>query len=161
MNRTIQREGTLTLPSDREILMQRVFQAPPATLFEMWTKPEHVRHWYAVRSTTMTVCEIDLRVGGAWRWVVVAPNGMEIAFSGVFQEINPPHSFRRTEVYEAMPGAGAIVTVSFDEEDDGYTTMNMHMLFPAKSDRDICLQSGMELGVRECYQKMDELLARA
>ena len=102
MIESAQRESTLTLPSDREIVLTRVFDAPRAhILFEVWTKPEHVRKWYGVRSTTVTVCEIDLRVGGAWRWVVAKPGGMEIAFSGVFLEIDPPRRLKRTEVFES------------------------------------------------------------
>jgi uncharacterized protein YndB with AHSA1/START domain len=153
-----QRESTLTLPSDRELALKRVFNAPARILFDVWTKPEHVRKWYGVRSTTVTVCDIDLRVGGAWRWVVTKPQGMEIAFSGVFREIDPPHRLQRTEIFEAMPGSGSIVTLTFDEK-EGQTMFIMHMLFESKEHRDICLQSGMELGVKECFQKIDELVA--
>jgi uncharacterized protein YndB with AHSA1/START domain len=124
----------------------------------VWTKPEHVKKWYGVRSTTVTVCDIDLRVGGAWRWVVTKPQGMEIAFSGVFREIDPPRRLQRTEVFEAIPGSESVVTLTFDEK-DGQTMLTSHMLFPSKAHRDACLQSGMELGVKECYQKIDELLA--
>jgi uncharacterized protein YndB with AHSA1/START domain len=106
----------------------------------------------------MTVCEIDLRVGGAWRWVLVHPKGGEIAFSGVFREIDPPHRLQRTEMFEAMPGAESLVTLTFDEK-DGQTTLTINMLFKSKQDRDGCLQSGMELGVKECFQKIDELVA--
>ena len=154
---TVQRETTITLPSDREIVMQRVFNAPARTLFEVWTNPEHVKKWYGVRSTTVTVCDIDLRVGGKWRWVVTKPQGMEIAFSGVFLEIDPPRRLQKTEVFEAMPGAECLVTLSFDEK-DGQTTLTSNMLFKTKADRDVCLKSGMDLGVRECYQKIDEIL---
>jgi uncharacterized protein YndB with AHSA1/START domain len=153
-----QRESTLTLPSDLEIAQKRVFNAPARALFDVWTKPEHVRQWYGVRSTTVTVCDIDLRVGGAWRWVVTKPHGLEIAFSGVFLAIDPPHRLQRTEVFEAMPGAGCVVTLTFDEN-DGRTTFTMHMLFESKEHRDICLKSGMELGIRECYENIDKLLA--
>jgi uncharacterized protein YndB with AHSA1/START domain len=158
MTDSIQLASTLTLPSDREIVMQRVFNAPARALFEVWTKPEHVRKWYGVRSTTVTVCEIDLRVGGAWRWVVAKPQGMEIAFSGVFLEIDPPRRLRRTELFEAMPGSESIVTFTFDEK-DGRTTLTIHMLFQKKEHRDGCLHSGMELGVKECFQNIDEILA--
>lgn len=154
---SLQREMTLTLPSDREIVMKRAFNAPARTLFEVWTKPEHVRKWYAVRGTTMTVCEVDLRVGGAWRWVLTR-NGMEIAFSGVFREIDPPRRLQRTEVFEAFPGAESLGTLNFDEE-DGQTMVTINLLFKTKQDRDTCLQSGMELGVKECFQKIDELVA--
>jgi uncharacterized protein YndB with AHSA1/START domain len=159
---SLQREMTLTLPSDREIVMTREFNAPSRTLFEVWTKPEHVRKWYAVRGTTMTVCEMDLRVGGAWRWVITRP-GMEVAFSGVFREIDPPRRLQRTEVFEAMPGAESLVTLSFDEKDGqtlpNQTMLTMNMLFKSKQDRDVCLRSGMELGVKECFQRIDELVA--
>ena len=154
-----QRETTLTLPSDTELVMTRAFQAPAQILFDMWTKPEHVRQWYGVRGTTVTVCDIDLRPGGAWRWVV-ARDAMEIAFSGVFREIDPPRRLVRTERFEAMPGPGAIVTLTFDEN-GGQTTLTMHMRFPSKADRDVCLRSGMELGVRECFQNIDRLVAQA
>ncbi len=155
---SVQREGTLTLPSDREIVMQRVFDAPAQILFDVWTKPEHVRKWYGVRSTTVTVCDIDLRVGGAWRWVLKTPHGMDVAFSGVFLEIEAPHRFQKTEIFEAMPGAGAIVTFTFNEK-NGQTTLTMTMLFETKEHRAICLKSGLELGVKECYQNMDDLVA--
>jgi len=150
-----QRETTLTLPSDTEIAMTRAFQAPASVLFDMWTKPEHVRNWYGVRGTTVTVCDIDLRVGGAWRWVSTR-NGMEIAFSGEFREIDPPRRLQRTERFEAMPGS-ALVTLTFDEN-AGQTMLTVHMQFDTKAERDICLKSGMELGVNECFQNIDRLI---
>jgi uncharacterized protein YndB with AHSA1/START domain len=138
--------------------MQRAFSAPARILFEVWTKPEHVRKWYGVRGTTVTVCDIDLRVGGKWRWVVTKPQGMEIAFSGEFLEIDPPHRMQRTERFEGMAGEGCLVTLTFDEK-DGQTTLTTNMLFQSKAERDVCLKSGMELGVKECYQKIDDLVA--
>ncbi|HUJ50036.1 MAG TPA: SRPBCC family protein [Bryobacteraceae bacterium] len=157
MTDTLQHELNLTLPSDREISMTRVFNTPASVLFDVWTKPEHVRKWYGVRQTTVTVCDIDLRVGGAWRWVVTR-NGMEVAFSGVFREIDPPRRLQRTEVFEAMPGAESLVTLTFDEK-DGQTTLTLNMFFQSKQDRDGALKSGMELGIKECFQKIDDLVA--
>ncbi len=157
MTDTLQHELNLTLPSDREITMTRAFNAPARVLFDVWTKPEHVRKWYGVRQTTVTVCDIDLRVGGAWRWVV-SRNGMDIAFSGVFREIDPPRRLQRTEVFEAMPAAESLVTLTFDEK-DGQTTLSINMLFQSKQDRDVALKSGMELGIKECFQKIDDLVA--
>ena len=148
----------ITLPSELEIEIVRVFKAPARVVFDMWTKPEHVRKWYGVRGTTVTVCEIDLRVGGACRFVVTRPPALEIAFSGVFREIDPPRRLQRTEVYEGMPGAESILTQTFEEK-DGETTMTLNMRFPNKQARDMALKSGMELGIRECFEKMDELLA--
>ena len=147
----------ITLPSDLELVMTRVFRAPAQVVFDMWTKPEHVRKWYGVRSTTVTVCDIDLRVGGAWRWVVSRP-GMDVAFSGIFREIDPPHRLQRTEIFEGMPGPGCLVTLTFDEK-DGQTTLTMSMLFQSKADRDMCLKSGMDKGVIECFENIDRLIA--
>lgn len=147
----------ITLPSDLELVMTRLFRAPAQVVFDMWTKPEHVRKWYGVRSTTVTVCDIDLRVGGAWRWVVARP-GMEVAFSGVFREIDPPHRLQRTEIFEGMPGPGCLVTLTFDEK-DGQTTLTMSMLFQSKAERDMCLKSGMDKGVIECFENIDRLIA--
>ncbi len=152
-----QRETTLTLPSDTELVLQRVFQAPAQVLFDMWTRPEHVRKWYGVRGTTVTVCDIDLRIGGAWRWVVERP-GLVVAFSGEFREIDPPHRIQRTERFEAMPGPESLATLTFDGAGD-QTTLTLHMLFPTKEGRDACLRSGMELGVKECFQNIDRLVA--
>jgi uncharacterized protein YndB with AHSA1/START domain len=90
--------------------------------------------------------------------VLLHPKGGEIAFSGVFREIDPPHRLQRTEVFEAMPGGESLVTLTFDEK-DGQTTLTINMLFNSKQDRDVCLRSGMELGVKECFQKIDELVA--
>src|ERR1700683_501453 len=150
------RESPLTCPSDREIVIQRAFNAPARTLFDVWTKPEHVRKWYGVRKTAVTVCVITLRVGGAWRWVLTRP-GMEMAFSGVYREIDPPRRLQRTEMFEGVPGSESVVTLTFDEK-DGQTILTMHMLFQNKQHRDAALQSGMELGIKECFQKIDELV---
>jgi len=158
MTSTEKRELSITLPSDCELEMKRVFNAPAAKLFEVWTKPEHVMKWYGVRSTTMTVCEMDVRVGGAWRWVSTMPNGMEIAFSGKFLALDPPHRLQKTEWFEAVPGAESVVTLTF-EEHDGQTTLTAHMRFQNKRQRDICLKSGMELGVKECFENIDAILA--
>lgn len=152
------RELSITLSTDRELVMKRVFKTTAKTLFEVWTKPEHVRKWYGVRSTTVTVCETDLRVGGAWRWVVARPGGVEIAFSGKFLEIDPPRKLQKTERFEAMPGAESIVTLTFEEK-DGETTLTTSMLFQNKEQRDMCLKSGMELGVKECYENIDRIVA--
>ena len=97
-------QATLTTPSDTEILVTRVFNAPAPLVFEAWTKPEHVKNWYGLRSMKTTVCDIDLRVGGAWRWVQETEDGTEVAFSGVYKEIDPPSRLVYTEGFEAMPG---------------------------------------------------------
>jgi uncharacterized protein YndB with AHSA1/START domain len=90
--------------------------------------------------------------------VVTTPQGIEVAFSGVFREIDPPHRIQRTERFEGMPGSECLVTLAFDEK-DGQTMFTLHMLFQSEEQRDACLRSGMELGLKECYQKIDELVA--
>src|SRR5262249_47492604 len=147
----------LTLPNDLEIEMRREFAASAQVIFDMWTKPEHVRRWYGVRGTTVTVCDIDLRVGGAWRWVVERGT-MVAGFSGVFVEIDAPRRLQRTEMFEQMPGKGSVVTLTFEEQ-DGRTTLAVNMRFETKQDRDMTLKTGMEHGVRECFANIDAIVA--
>ncbi len=153
------REATISLPSDRETVITRVFDAPAAVVWEAITKPEHVRRWYGLRSMEMPVCEIDLRPGGKWRYAQTAPGGGdEFAFSGEYREIDAPNRLVSTEEYEAMPGTGYLVTVTLTEE-DGQTTLTSHLQYRQQEHRDGHLQSGMEGGMNESYQRLDELLA--
>jgi uncharacterized protein YndB with AHSA1/START domain len=149
---------TLTMPSDRELLITRTFDAPRRLVFEALTKPEHVAHWYGPRSTTLRSCEIDLRVGGRWRYVLSDASGNEFGFSGEYREIVPPKRIVTTEGYEGMPGHEYLATVTLDEH-DGQTTLQSHLLYQSAEDRDGHLQSGMEPGMRETYERLAELLA--
>ncbi len=151
-------ETSLTLPSDREILITRVFDAPRRLVFEAWTKPKHLLRWWGLRSSTMTVCEIDLRVGGKWRYVTRAANGQDFAFSGEYRDITPPERLVYTEEYEAMPGHSHIITVTFSEE-NGKTTLTSHSLYLNAEDRNGHIQSGLEYGTRESYMRLDDYLA--
>jgi uncharacterized protein YndB with AHSA1/START domain len=148
---------TLTFPSDRETVITRAFNAPRRLVFDAWTMPEHVRHWYGPRHLTLTVCEIDLRPGGAWRYVVQAPDGSEYGFSGEYREIAPPERPVYTEGFEAMPGADYLVTTTFDEQ-DGKTTLTSRLLYKSQEHRDGHLNSGMEPGMRETLERLDEHL---
>ena len=112
----------VTTPTDREIVLTRSFAAPRGLVFEAWTTPEHVRHWWGCRDFPMTVCEIDLRVGGAWRYVVSASDGDEHGFHGVYREIVAPARLVHTYIYEPMPQHGALNTVLFEER-NGRTTV--------------------------------------
>jgi uncharacterized protein YndB with AHSA1/START domain len=149
---------TLTLPSDRELVITRTFDAPRRLVFEAMTTPEHVRHWYGPRRLTMTVCEIDLRVGGSWRYVVRDPDGNELGFSGVYREIVPPARMVTTEGFEGMPGHEHIATLTLDEH-HGRTTLTNTLLYQSVEDRDGHIQSGMEPGMRETLDRLAELLA--
>ncbi len=150
---------TVTLPSDRELVITRTFDAPRRLVFAALTQPEHVRRWYGPRRLALTVCEIDLRPGGAWRYVLRDPeSGQEFAFSGVYREITPPERLVTTECYEAMPGHDYLVTVTLTEQ-DGRTTLRSHLLYQSREDRDGHLQSGMEDGMRETFDRLAERLA--
>lgn len=152
------RQATISLPSERETVITRVFDAPRDLVFEAMTNPEHVKRWYGLRRNILTVCEIDLRPGGAWRFVQTSPDGQETAFSGIYREVDPPNRLVSTEEYEAMPGTGYLVTVTFEEQ-NGTTTVTSHLLYKSQEHRDGHLQSGMEWGLNETYQRLDELLA--
>src|SRR5450631_4875424 len=149
---------TLTMPSDRELVITRTFDAPRRLVFEAMTTPEHVRRWYGPRRLTMTVCEIDLRVGGRWRYVVRDPDGNEFGFSGVYREIVPPERLVTTEGFEGMPGHDYIATLTLDEH-DGRTTLTNTLLYQSVEDRTGHMQSGMEPGMRETLDRLAELLA--
>ncbi len=144
-------------PDQPTLVIKRVFNAPRKLVFEAWTKPEHVRRWYGLQSMTMPVCEIDLRVGGRWRYVISTSNGEEYGFSGEYREIVPGERLIYTEGYEAMPGTDYLVTTTFDEK-DGKTTLTSHLLYKTKEHRDGHIASGMEPGVIETYARLDEHL---
>ncbi len=148
----------LTFPSDLETAWARSFDAPRALVWQAITKAEHVRHWMGPRFLTMTLCEIDLRVGGAWRYVHRAPDGSEFAFSGVYRELSRPERVVATEVYEALPGHDYLVTLTL-EEHDGKTTLHGLARYQSQADRDGHAQSGMEAGMRETYDRLGEHLA--
>lgn len=148
-------EVTITLPSDREICFTRVFDSPRHLLFDVWTKPEHVRQWWGCSGAELTVCEIDLRPGGAWRYVMRMPGGSVHPFKGIYREIAPPDRLVYTECYD-VPAFGSpewLTTVTFDEFDGG-TKLTSLLLHPDKQARDGHLQSGMETGLSETLRRL-------
>lgn len=149
--------ATITILSDREITITREFNAPRRLVFEAMTQPEHVRNWYGPRYLTITQCEIDLRPGGKWRYVLNAPDGSEHAFSGVYREITPFERLVTTEGYEAIPGAEYLSTLTLEER-NGKTLMTNHLLYPSIEQRDGHLNSGMEGGMQETFERLDEHL---
>lgn len=138
----------LTLPSDKEILFTREFDAPKELVYRAYTTPELIKRWWGGSHGKVTVAEVDLRVGGSWRYVLIANEGTEVAFHGEFREIVANERIVNTEVYEAMPEGEALVTVTFAEE-DGRTTMEMLTDMGSKEARDGLLESGMESGLQE------------
>jgi uncharacterized protein YndB with AHSA1/START domain len=155
------RDGlTVTLPSDREILLTRTFDAPRRLVYEAITRPEHVARWWGPRGTSLAVCEIDFRVGGSWRFVLRGPDGQDHPFRGEYREIVPPARLSSTFVYdvEGIRDFPAVETVTLDER-DGRTTLRARVLHQSKEARDGHLNSGMEGGASETYDRLAELLA--
>ena len=150
---------TVTMPSDREIVMTRVFDALRRLVFEAHSKPEHVAQWWGPRGTTLSVCEMDFRPGGAWRYVVRESNGKESPFKGVYREIVPPERIVWTFIYDVEPHSvhETIETMIFTEQ-DGKTTITTTSPYPSREVRDGVAASGMEEGARETYDRLAEHL---
>jgi uncharacterized protein YndB with AHSA1/START domain len=148
----------VTLPADDQILITREFDAPRHLVFKAWTTPDLVKRYWAGRRGEMTHVEIDLRVGGRWRYVMVTNDGQEIAFNGEFREIVPNERIVNTEVYEAMPGDGVLNTVTFTEI-DGRTRLELLTECGSREVRDAIIGSGMEGGMQEQMDLLEELAA--
>jgi uncharacterized protein YndB with AHSA1/START domain len=149
--------AAVTLPTDQEILITREFNAPRHLVYRAWTTPELVKRWWAGQQGEMTLAEIDLRVGGRWRYVMIADGGFEVAFHGEFLEIVPDERIVTTQVYEAMPeGEPALNIVTFTEV-DGRTTLTLLARLTSKEDRDMVLASGMEVGMQEQMDRLEQI----
>jgi uncharacterized protein YndB with AHSA1/START domain len=163
MNSTVSdRHGSaaITLPSDTEILITRLFDASAELVFDAWTTPEIIKRWWAGDRGKVTRAEVDLRVGGTWRWVMTATGGFEVAFHGDYLEIDRPHRLVRTEVFELVPDAEALSTTTFDEV-DGVTTMKVLVRHSNQQNRDAHLASGMEAGLQVAFDHLEQLVRRA
>jgi uncharacterized protein YndB with AHSA1/START domain len=149
----------ITTPSDVEIAMTRAFDAPRALVWEMFTQPEHVRQWWGCKHLEVTICEIDLRVGGAYRYVGRMPGGGDVPFRGVYREIAAPERLVHTEIYDVPEARDheSVVTTTFTEQ-AGKTTVHSVVRYDSKATRDIVLGSGMEHGVASGYDRIDEML---
>lgn len=149
----------VTTPSDREIVMTHVFDAPRELVFEAVSKPEHMKEWWGPRGFTLPVCEMDLRPGGAYRFVSADADGNEYAFRGEYREIVPPERIVWTFEFDGMPGMVSVDTLTLVEE-DGKTTLTSTSVFDSIEQRDGMLQSGMETGAAESYDRLAELLEK-
>jgi uncharacterized protein YndB with AHSA1/START domain len=145
--------------SEKEIVITRTFRAPAHIVFDAWTKPELVRRWWAPasRGVTLVQCDADLRPGGTYRYVLARGKAERFAFFGKYLEIVRPTRLVYTQSFEPVPGE-AVVTVSFEER-DGSTMLVSHELYPSKDALDGALASGMEDGMRETFDQLDELVA--
>jgi uncharacterized protein YndB with AHSA1/START domain len=150
----------VTTPSDREIAMTRVFNAPRRLVFDAWTKPELLRRWLGVREGwTMAVCEVDLRVDGKYHYVWHGPKGEKLGLGGTFREIARPDRLISTEAFEDEWYSGEALDTLVLTEKDGRTTATLTMLLESKDARDMALRSGMETGVAQSYDVLDTVLA--
>jgi uncharacterized protein YndB with AHSA1/START domain len=149
----------VTLPADTQILITREFDAPKHLVYKAWTTPELVRRWWHANRGEMTVCEIDLRVGGKWRYAMNAEGFGEVGFHGEYREIVPNERLVSTEAYEGIPDAdehAALDTLTL-EEVDGRTMMTILVEHPTKEGRDAHIESGMEAGMQDAMDMLEEV----
>jgi uncharacterized protein YndB with AHSA1/START domain len=148
----------VTTPSDQEIRMTRLFDAPRQLVFEAMTKPEHVKQWWGRlgEGYSVPVCEIDFRVGGQWRFVNRHPKG-EAAFYGEYREITPPSRVVFTEIFEQFPDSVSVVTADLTEE-GGKTRLTATVRYPSLEVRDIVIASGMARGAGISYDRLEDLV---
>lgn len=149
---------TLSLPTDTEIVITRLLDAPRELVFEAWTRPEHIRRWWGPSCMTMIQCDMDVRVGGAYRFLSRMEDGSEHGFSGVYREVTPPERLVHTFVYDPYPDHDAVITLMFEDR-DGRTLMTETIVHKTREGRDGHYYSGMEVGMRESLSRLDEVLA--
>ncbi|HJR61800.1 MAG TPA: SRPBCC family protein [Vicinamibacterales bacterium] len=150
----------LTTPSDREIRLTRLFDAPRHLVFEAMSKPEHVSRWWGRLGDnySVPVCEIDLRPGGKWRFVNRTPTGELATFYGVYREIAPPDRLVYTEIFEPFPDAESVVTTVLTEE-NGKTRLTVTASYPSLEVRNMVLETGMERGAGISYDRLEDVAA--
>jgi uncharacterized protein YndB with AHSA1/START domain len=153
-------KATVTLPTDEQILITREFDAPKDLVYKAWTTPELVKRWWSAKRGEVTIAEIDLRVGGRWRYVAVTDDGTEVGFHGEYRDVVPNERIVSTEVYEGMPQGdgpeqGTVNTATFAEE-DGRTMLTILVEAPSKEIRDAIIDSGMEAGMQDALDLLEE-----
>jgi uncharacterized protein YndB with AHSA1/START domain len=146
----------VTLPADNKILITREFAASKQLVYRAWTTPELIKRWWSGDRGEVTSAEVDLRVGGTWRYVMTANAGFEVAFHGEFREIVPNERLVSTEVYEAMPEGEALNTITFTEH-DGRTTLTLLVEHDSKQTRDMVIDTGMEDGLQEALTHLEQV----
>ena len=155
--------ATLTLPTDEQILITREFAAPKHLVYKAWTTPELVKRWWNAKRGEVTIAEIDLRVGGKWRWVMIADGGFEVGFHGEYLELVPDERIVTTEVYEGLPEGvseeegGTVNTATFAEA-AGRTTLTLLIQAANKTSRDAIVDSGMEAGLQDALDLLEQVV---
>src|SRR5260221_10214462 len=148
---------TVTTPTDREVVLTRVFDAPRHLVWDAFTKPELLKRWFGPRGWSLVVCEVDLKVGGGFRFVLRGPDGKEMGMRGVYREIVPPERSVHMESFDDYPGESQVTAVFVEQ--GGKTTLTATVLYPSQEVCDIVIKSGMEHGAAESYDRLAELLA--
>jgi uncharacterized protein YndB with AHSA1/START domain len=157
MAATAKHSAVVTLPTDTQILITREFDAPRHLVYRAWTSPEFIKRWWSACRGEVTVADIDLRVGGRWRYVMIAHGDFEVAFHGEFREVVDNERIVRTEIYEAFPDAPALSTETFTES-DGRTTLTLLVDHERQEHRDAHVQSGMEDGLQDALDLLEEII---
>jgi uncharacterized protein YndB with AHSA1/START domain len=153
---TASNAAVVTLPSDTQVQITRVFDAPRDLVYRAWTTPDLVRQWWAGDQGEVKSVEIDLRVGGTWRYVMVANGGFEVAFHGEYLELVPGERIVSREEYEGMPGATAVSTTTLTEQ-DRRTTLTILVQHSSRENRDAQVNSGMETGLESSLAKLEQV----
>jgi uncharacterized protein YndB with AHSA1/START domain len=155
--------AVITLPSATEYLVTRAFDAPSELVFKALTTPELVKRWWGYETSVWLVCQIDLREGGQWRYVI-RERDTEVGFHGEFREIAGPHRLVYTEMFEGVPDPGPeaypLITTTLDEA-DGVTTMTLLVQHSSQEERDVVLATGMESGMQISYDRLEDLVRQA
>ena len=154
---TSSRTARVTLPTDEQILITRQFDAPKHLVYKAWTTPELVKRWWNAKRGEVTVAEIDLRVGGAWRSLMVTDDGFEVGFHGEYREIVPNERLVSTELYEGVPDSEPTLNTLTLTETDGRTTVTILVEAPSKEVRDAIIDSGMEAGMQDALDLLEEI----
>ncbi len=155
---TTKQRATVTLPSDEKILITRHFDAPRHLVWRAYTEPALVTRWWHANRGTVDSIDIDLRVGGSWRYVMTAAPGFEVAFHGEYREVVEDERIVSTEVFEGAPDAPAVSTVTFTEH-DGITTLSILVRHLSQANRDMHLRSGMEAGLQDALDLLEDVTA--
>jgi uncharacterized protein YndB with AHSA1/START domain len=148
--------AVVTLPSDTQILITREFAAPKHLIYKAWTTPELIKRWWSANHGRVTLAEVDLRVGGKWRYVMIANEGFEVGFHGEYREIVPNERIVSTEVFEGMPEGEAVDTLALAEKGER-TTLTILVQHQNKEHRDAHINSGMESGLQEALDLLEQV----
>ena len=148
--------AVVTLPTDTQVLITREFDAPRHLVYRVWTTPELIRRWWGGDRGECTSAEVDLRVGGRWRYVMVANGGFEVAFHGEYTEIVPDERLVSTDVFEGKPDAESVNTLTLTEQ-DGRTTLTLLVQHSSQEHRDAHINSGMEQGMQESMNNLEHI----